>query len=67
MIRYRIQRTIRHIQMDMLCDGMEKAAAMETLQMLQSLHPENEYVLEEYNFDPGGPRRPRLGRDPDLH
>ena len=64
MIRYRIQRTIRHIQTDMLCDGMEKAAAMETLQMLQSLHPENEYVLEEYSFDPAGPR---LGRDPDLH
>jgi hypothetical protein len=58
MIKYRI------IQLDMICDGMEKAVAMETLQMLQSLHPENEYVLEEYNFDPAGPR---LGRDPDLH
>ena len=64
MIRYRIQRTIRHVQTDMLCDGMERVAAMETLNMLQSLHPENEYVLEEYNFDPAGRR---LGRDPDLH
>jgi len=43
---------------------MEESTALETLNMLQSLHPENEYVLEEYNFDPAGPR---LGRDPDLH
>ena len=64
MIRYRIQRTIRHVQTDILCDGMEKATALETLNMLESLHPENEYVLEEYNFDPAGRR---LGRDPDLH
>ena len=64
MIRYRIQRTIRHVQTDILCDGMEKDTALDTLNMLQSLHPENEYVLEEYNFDPAGRR---LGRDPDLH
>ena len=64
MIRYRIQRTIRHVQTDMLCDGMEKTAAMETLNMLQYLNPENEYVLEEYNFYPAVHR---LGRDPDLH
>ena len=56
MIRYRIQRTIRHVQTDILCDGMEKTVAFETLNMLQSLHPENEYVLEEYSFDPAGPR-----------
>ena len=58
MIKYRI------LRLDMICDGMEKPAAMEALQMLQSLYPENEYVLEEYNFDPSGSR---LGRDPDLH
>ena len=64
MRRYRIQRTIRHVQTDILCDGMEESTALETLNMLQSLHPENEYVLEEYSFDPAGHR---LGRDPDLH
>jgi len=47
---------------DILCDGMEEKAALETLQMFQSLNPDKIFELEEYH-----PLTNRLGRDPDLY
>ena len=54
----------RIIQKDILCDGMEKNEALETLQMFQSNTPDKKYEIEEYNLNPVANR---MGRDPDLH
>ncbi len=54
----------RIIQKDILCDGMEKKDALETLQMFRSNNPDKTYDIEEYNFDH---LANRMGRDPDLH
>ena len=55
----------RIIQKDILCDGMEKNEALETLQMFQSNTPDKKYEIEEYDYIP--PEGKGMGRDPDLH
>tara|TARA_Y100000590_G_scaffold327609_1_gene371950 strand:+ start:822 stop:992 length:171 start_codon:yes stop_codon:yes gene_type:complete len=52
----------RIIHTDILCDGMDKNQALETLQMFQSNTPNKKYEIEEYY-----PEANRIGRDPDLH